>query len=191
MFLSIFKLYRNLTNFINYPSVKHTAPQNLSTNTIIEKHDKLGSNSENNSTSFSDKPSTQAYRKAREISKSKYGREDAFEFISQKIERNLDAPMSKYIPQMLSMIGEKSRELSNFLDRSINSADDPDFKTIKTLYYDWLEANKGYSGVVAIHHLEGDIIEVARQWQDRKTAQSKVDQEEEDDGGGGGAPPPP
>lgn len=99
---------------------------------------------------------------ARAESQARFGNPEVFEWVYQKINNNLEAPISKYVKGIPASVDKVSPEVFRLLSKDTNNVNSDSFRSAKAMLANWLRANPGYSGACAARAIFGDLVELQR-----------------------------
>lgn len=99
---------------------------------------------------------------ARAESQARFGNPEVFDWVYQKINNNLEAPISKYVKGIPASVDKVSPEVFRLLSKDTNNVNSDSFRSAKAMLTNWLRANPGYSGACAARAIFGDLVELQR-----------------------------
>jgi len=103
-----------------------------------------------------------AAAKARAESEARFGTPDAYEWVAQKLQYDLDAPIGRHVKGLQRRIEKVAPEVVRLLSRETNDPNSVSFRAAKSMFKSWSKANPGYTDICAAHAIFGDLIELQR-----------------------------
>ena len=110
---------------------------------------------------LSTRPQDIAHRNARAAGRAIYGDERAFDVIAQKLEYNLEAPITGHVKELQRLFDTQCPALASFLSKETNSENSAGFKQARAIYKQFSMAHPSFSGEAVAHAIHGQVLEIA------------------------------